>query len=206
MAESNDLTILKGRTFTLVLRWETTPIVYKAITAIEQSAPARLTVSGHGCVDGWRAAVTGVKGMPEINAEANKVRSADYQTVTIVDANTIEFNNLDASGFKPYVSGGFLQYRTPVDLTGYTGRMKIKDKVGGTVLLSSSAPDAPLNAIDIAVNNTAKTITLTVHASATTDISWSRGVYDLEMVSSDLEPVVTRLISGKVSVIDEVTT
>ena len=196
MAESNDLTILKGRTFTLVLRWETAPIVYKAITAIEQSAPARLTVPGHGCVDGWRAAVTGVK----------EVRSADYQTVTIVDANTIEFNELDASGFKAYVSGGFLQYLTPVDLTGYTGRMKIKDKVGGTVLLSSSAPDAPLNVIDIAVNNTAKTITLTVHASATTDISWSRGVYDLEMVSSDLEPVVTRLISGKVSVVDEVTT
>ena len=206
MAESNDLTILKGRTFTLVLRWETTPIVYKAITAIEQSAPARLTVPGHGCVDGWRAAVTGVKGMPEINAEANKVRSADYQTVTIVDANTIEFNELDASGFKPYVSGGFLQYHTPVDLTGYTGRMKVKDKVGGTVLLSSSAPDAPLNVIDVAVNNTTKTITLTVHASATTDIRWSRGVYDLEMVSSDLEPVVTRLISGKVSVVDEVTT
>lgn len=86
-----------------------------------------------------------------------------------------------------------------------TGRFEYAGN-GGTVLLSSSAPDAPLNVIDIAVNNTAKTITLTVHASATTDISWSRGVYDLEMVSSDLEPVVTRLISGKVSVVDEVTT
>ena len=206
MAESNDLTILKGRTFTLVLRWETTPIVYKAITAIEQSAPARLTVPGHGCVDGWRAAVTGVKGMTEINAEANKVRSADYQTVTIVDANTIEFNELDASGFKAYVSGGFLQYLTPVDLTGYTGRMKIKDKVGGTVLLSTESGDTPLDVIDITLDTSAKTITLTIAASATDDITWTRGVYDLEMVSNDVEPTVVSLLTGRVSVVKEVTT
>ena len=205
MAESNDLTILKGRTFTLVLRWETAPIVYKAITAIEQSAPARLTVPGHGCVDGWRAAVTGVKGMTEINAEANKVRSADYQTVTIVDANTIEFNELDASGFKAYVSGGFLQYLTPVDLTGYTGRTKIKDKVGGTLLLSTEPADAPLNLLTATVDTTAKTITLGLDALTSAALSWSKAVHEAEMVAPDGK-VYPLILPSKIVVSTEVAT
>lgn len=206
MAACKDLVIQQGRTFTLVLRWETEPIVYKAITAITQAAPARLTATSHGCPDGWRAAVTGVKGMTEINAEANNVKERDFHPVTVIDANTIEFNEVDASGFKAYTSGGFLQYNTPVDLTGYAGRMKIKDKVGGTVLLSTEAGDTPLDVIDIAIDTSAKTITLTIAASATDDITWSRGVYDLEMVSNDVEPVVTAILTGKVSVTREVTT
>lgn len=206
MAATKDLVIQQGRTFTLALRWETEPIVYKAITAITQTAPARLTVTSHGCPDGWRAAVTGVKGMSEINAEANNVKERDFHPVTVIDANTIEFNEVDASGYKAYTSGGFLQYNTPVDLTGYTGRMKIKDKVGGTVLLSTEAGDTPLDVIDIAIDTSAKTITLTIAASATDDITWGRGVYDLEMVSNDLEPVITAILTGKVSVTKEVTT
>ena len=207
MAATKDLVIQQGRTFTLVLRWETEPIVYKAISAITQAAPVRISFSvAHGCPDGWRAAVTGVKGMTEINAEANSVKERDFHPVTVIDANTIEFNEVDASGYKAYTSGGFLQYNTPVDLTGYTGRMKIKDKVGGTVLLSTEAGDTPLDVIDIALDTTAKTITLTIAASATDDITWSRGVYDLEMVNSDAEPVVTAILTGKVSVTREVTT
>lgn len=52
MAVQKDLTIQQGKTFALVLRWETEPIVYKAITAITLTAPARLTVTDHGAQDG----------------------------------------------------------------------------------------------------------------------------------------------------------
>ena len=206
MAASKDLVIPQGGTFSLVLRWETTPIVYKAITAITKTAPVRLTVSGHGMVDGWRGAVTDVLGMTEINAEANDIHDRDYNPVTVVDANTIEINAIDAGKFKTYVSGGYIQYNTPVSLIGYVGRMKVKDRIGGTVLLSTEAADSPLNAITITVDDAAKTITVTIPASATDDITWSRGVYDLEMVSADAEPVVTPLYSGKVTVSREVTT
>ena len=199
MAATKDLVIQQGRTFTLVLRWETEPIVYKAITAITQAAPARLTATSHGCPDGWRAAVTGVKGMTEINAEANNVKERDFHPVTVIDANTIEFNEVDASGFKAYTSGGFLQYNTPVDLTGYTGRMKIKDKIGGTVLHSLTTENG-----GIALDNVNKTITLTIAATETDDFAWTRGVYDLEMVSP--LGVVTCLLYGKISVTKEVTT
>ena len=60
MASTKDLTIQQGRTFSLALRWESPPVVYRPITAIAQTAPARLTVPAHGVPDGWRVAITNV--------------------------------------------------------------------------------------------------------------------------------------------------
>lgn len=204
MADTKDLPLVQGKTFALVLRWETGPVIYRPITAIQQTAPVRLTVTAHGAPDGWRCAVSNVKGMTEINAEANALREKDFNPVTVIDANTLEINSINAAGFKPYVSGGILQFNTPVSLTGYTARMKIKDKVGGTVLASTDAGDAPLNILTIAVDAANYTITLTVSATATAALTWVKGVYDLEMVSST--GVVTAILSGKVLVSKEVTT
>jgi hypothetical protein len=204
--DCKDIVIDQGRTFSQLVRWETTPVIYRAIEAISQTAPVRLTVPGHGCPDGWRAAVTGVKGMPEINAEANRLSERDYHTVTVIDADTLEFNEVDASTFRPYVSGGYLQYNTPVNLTGFSGRMQIKDRIGGKVLASSEAADAPLDILRVTVEAAERAIRLTIPAAETEGISWRHGVYDLEMVSPDAEAVVTRLLSGRVIVRREVTT
>lgn len=199
MADSKDLSIVQGKTFSQVLRWETAPIVYKAITAITQTAPVRLTVIGHGLSDGWRCAVTNVKGMLEINAQANNVRARDYHPVTVIDTATIELNDINAAGFKPYVSGGYIQYNSPVDLTGYTARMKIKDKVGGTVLDTLDTTNGK-----IVVDPAGKTITLKLDAATTAAYAWTRGVYELEMVSATGE--VTTLLRGTITVTKEVTT
>jgi len=204
MADTKDLPIVQGKTFALVLRWETEPVIYRPITAIQQTAPVRLTVAAHGAPDGWRCAVSNVKGMTEINAEANSLREKDFNHVTVIDANTLEINSINAAGFKPYVSGGILQYNTPVDLTGYVARMKVKDKVGGIVLASTEAGDAPLDILSIALDTAKSTITLTISATATAALTWTRGVYELEMVSST--GVVTAILSGKVTVAKEVTT
>lgn len=210
MADSKDLEIKQGKTFSLVLRWETEPIVYKAITAISLANGApRLTVTGHGTPNGWRGAVTRVKGMTQINAKNSPPRASDFVTATVIDANTIELNTVtpcDDSGteWSDYTSGGFWQFNTPVDLAGYTARMKIKDKIGGTVLASTEAGDSPLNILSIAIDNAGKTITLSIAATATDDIAWAKGVYDLEMVSAG--GVVTTILSGKVTVTKEVTT
>lgn len=204
-----DLSIQQGKTFSLVIRWETEPIIFKPITAISLAAGApRLTVAGHGCPAGWRAAVTRVKGMKHINSSYTEEGAKDYNAVTVIDANTVEFNDLapfDDNGneWPAYTEGGFLQYNTPVDLTGYTSRMKIKDKIGGTVLASTEAGDTPLNVLAIAIDNATKTITLTIEATATDDFAWTKGVYDLEMISATGK--VTAILSGKVSVTKEVT-
>ena len=204
MADTKDLPLVQGKTFALVLRWETEPVIYRSITAIQQTAPVRLTVNTTGLPDGWRCAVTNVRGMTEINAEANALREKDFNPVTIVDATTLEINSINAAGFKPYVSGGILQFNTPVSLTGYTGRLQIKDKVGGTVLASTEAGDAPLNILNVALDTAHSTITITISATATAGLTWAKGVYELEMVSPT--GVVTAILSGKVTVAKEVTT
>lgn len=199
MSATKHFTIQQGKTFLCDLRWEAPPIIYIPITGIVQAAPVRITAPGHKLPDGWRVAVVSVKGMTEINAEANSLRDSDYRPVTVVDANTVEINAINAASYKAYTSGGYLQCNTPVDLTGFTARMTIRNKVGGTELLSLTTEN---NRITIDTVN--KKITLTLSATDTAAITWTRAVYDLEMVSAD--GVVTALLSGDISVTKEVTT
>lgn len=199
MADTKDLAVQQGKTFTMVLRWESEPTIYRPITAIQQTAPVRMTVDTTGLPDGWRCAITNVKGMTEINAEANNLKDKDFKPVKVVDADTLEINEINAAGFKAYASGGILQYNTPVDLTSYTARMAVKDKVGGTVLHSLTTENT-----GIVINTSANTITLTISATETAAFTWKAGVYDLELVSAT--GVVTALLAGKVTVSKEVTT
>ena len=88
---------------------------------------------------------------------------------------------------------------TPVDLTGCTARMQVRSKVDSpTVLLSLSTTDG-----SIVLGGTAGTVTLKLSATQTAAITWTTGVYDLEVVFSD--GTVKRLIQGSVSVSPEVT-
>ena len=199
MGATKNLTFNQGKTFSLALRWETGPINYKAITAITQTAPARVTAPSHGIPDGWRVAIVSVKGMTQINAENAPPRPKDHHKATVVDSNTIEFNDINAAEFKAYQSGGYLQFNTPVSMVGMTARMSVKDKAGGTQLLSLTTEDDR-----IVIDDAAKTITLNLSAADTALITWKRGVYDLELVSADGE--VTGLLSGEVTVTQEVTT
>lgn len=203
MAAKQDLTIRQGGTFSRVLRWEAPPYIYKPITGITKAAPAVVTAASHGIPNGWRVAVVSVKGMTQINAKKSPPLDSDYTRATVVDTNTIELNEINSTDFGNYTSGGYLQHLTPVDLAGYTGRMKIRDKIGGTVLASTDVADAPLDVITITINNTDKTITIQIEADDTAAFAWTKGVYDLEMVSSG--GVVTDLLYGSVKVDKEVT-
>jgi len=198
-ATSEDLVVEQGKTFQRVVRWETTPVVYRPITAIPQTAPATLTVTAHGIPDGWKAAVIDVKGMTEINAIASPPASKDFRRVTVVDSNTVQFNEISAASFKAYRSGGYLVYFTPVTLTGFVGRMTVRDRIGGAVLAALTTADGGV-LID-AINNT---ITLVIPAADTAAYTWNRGVYDLELESAG--GVVTALLSGAITLTKEVTT
>lgn len=194
-----DLTIVKGKTFSRVIRWGALPYIYKAITAISQTAPVSITSTAHGIPDGWPVAVVSVKGMTQINAVNTPLRTSDYKKSTLVSANNITINKINAAGFSVYTSGGYLQFYTPVNLAGYTARMSIKDKVGGTELLRLDTVNGR-----IILDNITKTISLLLDATAAAAITFTRGVYDIEMVSST--GVVDLLASGAVDVSTEVTT
>ena len=107
----------------------------------------------------------------------------DFTQATVIDSNTLELNKISRWTGSPYTSGGIIMWNTPKDLTGYTFRMKIKNKVGGTVLASSDAADSPLNIINFAVDNTLKTITRTIADEDTAALAFKTGVYDVEAVS-----------------------
>ena len=198
MAASKDLVISQGKTFQQIVRWEAPPIVYAPITAINQGAPATITATAHGMPDGWRCVVVSAKGMKEINCLNTPPRDADYRVGNAPNINTVSLNAVNSSDYKPYLSGGYLQYNTPVDLNSFTARMAIKDKTGGTVLLMLTSPTG------IVIDNTKKTITLTIDAVATAAFTWKHGVYELEMVSAT--GVVTALLVGTVTLLREVTT
>ena len=197
---NGDLTLTQGKTFSDVVRWEQPMIVYKPVSAIAQSAPMRLTVPAHGVPNGWRVALTGAKGMPDINATANAVQDTDYHTATVVDADTLELNDVNAAGFKAYLGGGILQYNAPVDLTGYRARMTIKDKIGGLELLSLTTENG-----GITLDTANYTLTRTIDAVTTAALPWKTGVYDLEAVALGGQ-VYSLIPPSKVTVSPEVTT
>lgn len=204
MAATKDFIIEQGRTFQHVLRWEAPPYVYKPITSISQAAPAVVTATGHGVPNGWRVTIVSVRGMTQINAVNDPPKTSDYTQATVLTSDTLELNKINSADFKPHTANtGYVQYLTPVDMTGYTARMNIKDKVGGTILASTEVGDTPLDTITITIDNTAKTISLLIDAADTVAITWVKGVYDLEMVNGG---VVTALLTGKVTVTKEVTT
>jgi len=193
-----DLTILQGRTFSYPLKWEIEPIVYKPITGITQAAPCVVTAVGHGLPDGWRVVVVSVKGMTQINA-STPPKDSEYVVAKVLTVDTIELNTVNAAEYKAYTSGGYVQYNTPQDLTGYVARMSIKDKVGGTELMALDTTN-----LRILIDNTTKTIKLDIDALDTAAITWKKGVYDLELESP--AGVVTALMFGNVTVTNEVTT
>ena len=73
--------------------------VNKLIIGASETSPCVLEVPGHGYKDGTQIYVNGVVGMTELN-------DLTYY-VTVVDSNNISLNGIDATGFTPYVSGGY---------------------------------------------------------------------------------------------------
>jgi hypothetical protein len=199
MPAKQDLQIIQGKTFSRIIRWEAEPYLYIPITAITNTAPVGITTGApHGLPDGWRAAVVSVQGMTEINAKNSPPRASDYRPLTVIDSDQLEFNAINAAEFSTYTSGGYVQALTPVDLTGMTARMTIKDRIGGTELLALTTENGR-----IVIDNAAKTIQLLVDALTTAALTFVRGYFDLEMVSGS---VVTALLYGNVVVTREVTT
>jgi hypothetical protein len=183
--------IYQGSTFSEVLRWESSTTIYKNITAITKTAPVVITAVAHGLVAGWRAKISNVSGMKEINSE-------DYAIVTDVTTDTITFGSINASGYTTYTSGGIIEYNQPVSLSAYTARMQLRSKV--------SSPDVilELNTTTggIAIDNVNKTILLTISATATAALSFKTAVYSLEMINGT---TVIPLINGNFTLESEIT-
>jgi len=90
---------------------------------------------------------------------------------------------------------------TPMDLTGYSARMQIREKLKSEdVILELTTANSRI-AIDITSTDT--TLSLYIAPEDTAAIQITRGVYDLELV--DTAGDVFRLMQGAVTVSKEVT-
>jgi hypothetical protein len=185
--------LYQGSTFNEVLRWESSVKSYKPITGITKSAPLVVTSTAHGIPVEWRVRFTNITGMTELN------NSETYYSVTSTTTNNITINDVNSLGFKDYVSGGVIEYNTPIDLTGFTARMQIRAKIDDTIVIKELTTGNG----SIAVNNTTKTITLTIPAEITAAFTFSTAVYSLEMISSGGQ--VTAFCSGTITLVKEVT-
>jgi len=193
-----NIVVLQGATFTRTIRWDTGVPVFKAITDIAQVAPVAITVPSHGIPEGWPVAIVSVRGMAEINiADPKKLHL--YTPAEAVDANSIVLPFVDASLYTGYESGGYVRYREPVDLTGFTARMTIRKSKASTVaevtLTSGSGA--------IVIDQAEKTIAIVIADDVTEALTMRSGVYDLELVAPTNE--VFRLMEGTVKINRETT-
>lgn len=188
------LFIVPGKTFNKPFRWGQNRLAYRQISAASQTAPCILTVTGHGMPDGWAYQIAGADGMIQLNTPKGKYRQA-----IVIDPNTVEINDLDASGFEPYLGGGILSYPMPVQLAGYTAAMHVRRNVRDTATLFELTSAGG----GILINDTTKTITLVMTAAATAALAEGEAVYDIEMTSAGNE--VSLLAYGPVTIGTEVT-
>lgn len=194
----DDWTIYQGRTFKRVVRWETTPTVFRPITNITQAAPAVVTCPSHGMSSGWYGAVTDVRGMTEINAPANSPRAGDYRQITVIDPDSFSINDLSSAQFSAYVSGGYIRYNTPKSLAGAVARLHVRNRVGGDLLLDLSSTSG-----EIVLSDVDHMIVITISDDVTKLMTYTKGVYDLEVEDAASETYV--LLTGGVTVVPEVT-
>lgn len=172
-----NLCIRKGSTVRIPLRIETEMMTWAPITAIAQTAPVQITAVAHGLPEEWKAAVVGVKGMKEINADSLDLSSA-FRRVTVIDDDTVEFNHINASVFKAYTSGGHLVYFTPIDFSTYSdARMQVKTKVGGTVLAEFTTDDNSLE-----IDDANKVLWINMSAEDSSALTFERAVFDIELI------------------------
>jgi hypothetical protein len=88
----------------------------------------------------------------------------------------------------------------PVNLTDYTARMQVRESIDApTVLMELTTENG-----GITLGGVAGTIVLSQDAVTMAAVTWTSGVYDLELVAG-VGGQVTRLLSGRIKVNPEVT-
>lgn len=188
--------IYQGSTFRETLRWESQTKGYANISAISKAAPCVITTStNHTVPINWRVRVVGVAGMKEINQPSEE----DYYLVTSVTNNTLTLNQINSANYTTYTSGGILEYNLPIPLAGYTAQMQIRQTLdSATSILELTNTNG-----GIILDTTNYTISIFITATQTRAFTFPTAVYSLEL--TDSSGVVTTLVTGNLTLVQEVT-
>lgn len=121
------LTLNQGATFRKGWTLYEGDDVVKSIASITLGYPTVLTVTSHGLPDG----VIPVAIVNVSKLETSSVEPDDRIVAKKIDSNTLSIN-VDSSDYSAYVSGGYLVYTPPKDLTGYTAQAQARKKISST--------------------------------------------------------------------------
>jgi hypothetical protein len=91
------------------------------------------------------------------------------------------------------------QTQLPINLTGHTARMQIRENVDSTTTIYSATTESGA----IVIIGASGLVTLTIPAATTTAFQFKKAVFDIEIVSGS--GVVTRLVKGTLVLDREVT-
>lgn len=192
--------IRQGKTYQKTVRWGASPLVYRPISNIANTAPVRITAPDHGLPPRWPVAIMGAAGLTELNAKSNPPRGGDFHPATTIDDNIFEINTRSAERFRAYAGGGHVVYYTPVSLANYTARFVIRDRVGGAVLFEGSSSNGV-----VVLNDDFKQIDINIAAEVTASFEWKKGVFELELEDS-FGYVPSAFPLGEVEVTKEIAT
>jgi hypothetical protein len=186
--------IYQGSTFQETYRWESETKVYAPISAIAKSAPCVITTtSAHTLPVGWRFKVAG-GGMKELYPTSDT-----YHIATGTTSTSVTVNQINSLAYTAYTSGGVIEYNQPVDLANYSARMQIRETVDSpTIIYEASTANT-----QITLNNTSKTITITILGNQTQLFSFSTAVYSVELFDSANN--VLSFLVGNLTLVPEVT-
>ena len=188
--------IFQGGTFQETFRWESETKVYVPIQAISKAAPCVITTqTPHNLPVGWRFRVVGAGGMKEINSVGE---STYYLSTLTPTASTIEINQTNSLSYTAYTSGGVVEYNQPVPLAGYQARMQIRETVDSATVIH----EATTQNNQIVLDNTNKTIQITLLANVTQNFNFATAVYSLELYNGNN---VIPFINGNLTLVQEVT-
>ena len=186
-----DLRINQGATLRKPLLMMQPVYRYKPIAAIQATAPLLLTVADHDLAGDWPIWIEGVTGWGDLSRDKTR---QPFHLAKVINANTLELNAFNGAGRN--ATGGMLVYQPPVDLTGCTARMFIRDAAAG-LLQELTTENGRL-----VIGGPGRLI-ITLTAEETAAITWTQGRYDLELTMSNGD--VTRWAEGEVVVSREVT-
>lgn len=126
---------------------------------------------------------------------ANQATTAAAQAAV---ANKVEINQVNSLGYSAYTSGGVVEFNQPVPLTGLAARMQIRESVDSPTVIH----EATTQNNQIVLNNTTKTIQITLLANVTQNFTFSTAVYSLELYNGNN---VIPFINGNLTLVQEVT-
>jgi hypothetical protein len=185
--------IYQGSTFQQTFRWESETKVYVPIQSIAKSAPCVITTATpHTLPVGWRFKVSG-GGMKELYPTSDT-----YHIATATTPTSVTVNQVNSIPYTPYTNNGVIEYNQPIDLANYSARMQVRESVDSpTVLYQASTAIG-----QISLDNTYKTITITILGSVTQTFNFSTAVYSVELFDST--NVISFLV-GNLTLVPEIT-